>query len=233
MSGTDESERASLSVSLREAPVPPPDLSRAIRNGITGDLRRVRSFGRRPRIAASLGAFTCLSLSFSIVKWGDGVHQITRAAALGALGWALVVSAVVCLGFLRFAASRRLLFAVLAAVPVGFFTYLLAVSSSLLPLTSLLGDSSRLESARACGVVALAVGGLCTASVLFVWRRTDPFNPGLAGALLGLVGGIAGATSVGLVCPHTEGWHLWIGHGLSVVVMCALGAAIGRRLLSP
>jgi hypothetical protein len=150
------------------------------------------------------------------------------------MGWALVVLAVLLSGFSRFAVtSRRWLFAVAAAVPIGFFVYLAAVSSSFLPVATFLGDATHVERAKACGWVALGVGGLSTASVLFVWRRTDPFNPGLGGALLGLIGGIAGATSVGLVCPDTEGWHLWIGHGLSVVAMCAVGAAIGRRWLSP
>jgi hypothetical protein len=129
--------------------------------------------------------------------------------------------------------TRSIQWAIAAVVPLSFLAYLTFQHSSVVPLSVFFSDATHLRNVEACALVAFTSGALATTSVLLVWKRTDPFNPSISGAVLGLVGGLAGALSVGLVCPHDEGWHLWLGHGLSVIVMLALGAGVGRRLLSP
>jgi hypothetical protein len=145
-----------------------------------------------------------------------------------------VVLAMIAAGMGRFGAHVRLLqMAIAVGIPLVFAGYLTAQHTSIVPLSAFLSESAHTESALSCGVVALSFGALASLGVLLVWRRTDPFNPGWSGAIAGLVGGLAGALSVGLVCPHREAWHLWLGHGLVVLALALLCAGLGRRVLSP
>ena len=68
---------------------------------------------------------------------------------------------------------------------------------------------------------------------MLLWRHTDPFSPGLSGALVGLLGGLAGAVGIGFACPNAEAWHMCIGHGLTLAAVGSLGWLLGRRLLAP
>src|SRR5262249_47726656 len=84
-----------------------------------------------------------------------------------------------------------------------------------------------------CGLLTMLFGGLVLSGGLMIWRRTDPIQPALSGALIGLVGGLGGALAMGVACASHEAWHLWFAHGLAVVALIFAGSFAGRRLLAP
>lgn len=215
-------------------PMPRAQLSDAIRDEVHRDLAPVRALTRSARVAWSMLLLAAIVIAYAALKVGDGVHGVTRGAAFGTIGWAIVVIGVLMSGLGRFGARTRWLqMGMACVVPFGFLGYLALLSNEWVPWPEFIAHETHTQSAFACGSVAVGFGVLATASVLFIWRRTDPFNPGWSGALLGLVGGLGGAASVGLVCPWREGWHLWLGHGAGVLVLCALGAWLGRRSMTP
>lgn len=84
-----------------------------------------------------------------------------------------------------------------------------------------------------CSTHALITGMVALASLLWIWRRTDPFSPMLTGALLGASSGIVGAIAVTFACSNREGFHLLISHGLTTTALAIVGAGLGRRWLTP
>ena len=84
-----------------------------------------------------------------------------------------------------------------------------------------------------CAGVALLMGALVAAGALFAWRRTDPYTPGISGALIGMVAGLASGSGMSVACSSHEALHACFAHGLVVFALAALGFGFGRRLLSP
>jgi hypothetical protein len=84
-----------------------------------------------------------------------------------------------------------------------------------------------------CGLVALVMGALVAGGAMFAWRGTDPYSPGLSGAMIGMVGGIASGAGVSVACPSHEAFHSCFAHGLVVFALAAAGFGLGRRLLPP
>lgn len=233
MNPTHDSQ-ASDPFEFPDAPLPAPKVGAAIRAAIQADTRKVRRVGRGARLALSITAFCAVTASLAVLSQSTGTHEVTQTAILGAAAWALVALGVLTAGFGRFASSTRLVqMAAALSVPALFFVYLLTLHTTWVPLGSFFADAEHRGSAIHCGSMALVFGTVTSATVFFAWKRTDPFNPTWSGALAGLIGGLSGALSVGLVCPGTEGWHLWLGHGLCVVALAMLGASLGRRVLSP
>ncbi len=205
-----------------------------IRQQCAGNLEPTSSMSRTTRVllCAALALAVVLSLAFAFA--GDGVHEITVGAIYGTAGWATVMLGVLAAGFGNQRAGNKLLRVGLAlGVPLLYFVYLTLCRTGWLPLNEFLTHDTHCAQTLNCGAMALMLGAVSSAGVLYVWRRSDPFNPTLSGALAGLIGGLAGALSTGLICPGSEGWHLWLGHGLSVLALVVLGSLLGRRVLAP
>lgn len=219
---------------LRAAPLPPAHVSAAISAAIRGDLARPRRSSRSWRVGVSFALAIVLGGVLTLLERSDAEHVVSRSAAYGAVGWAAVVLGLLVAGLGRFGAhTRRVQAALAVGVPLLFLGYLAAVQTSWLPLSAFLSSGSHAGSALSCGFLALCFGALAASGISLTWRRTDPFNPSGSGAIVGLVGGLAGAMSVGLVCPHREGWHLWLGHGIVVAVLAASCSMLARRVLAP
>lgn len=201
---------------------PSSELSRSIQEECTRKLEPARGMDLNGRVAVS--AFLSLS-TIGLIAW---MHQ------LGTVLWALVLVGVLLVGFARPPGQRvsfrvRWLFAL--GMPAAFLIYLAAQSSHQLPFYSFWHEQAGL--AANCFIVGFSASALVSFSMFLLWYRTDPINPGLSGALIGLCGGLAGAVGVGVGCPNHEAWHLWLGHGCVVVVLSLVGWLAGRRLLSP
>ena len=61
-------------------------------------------------------------------------------------------------------------------------------------------------------------------------RRLDPRHPALTGAALGSAAGAWGAVMAEIWCPLADGAHVLVGHVLPLVVLVAVGAALGYGL---
>jgi hypothetical protein len=119
-------------------------------------------------------------------------------------------------------------------VVVGaFFVYLTLASTSMLSVGRFVHEPGSVRSTVVCGVHALLFGVFATVALLALWRRTDPFSPGLSGAIAGLGGGLVGGVALDMTCASLEAWHLWLGHGAMLAAVVAIGWLVGRRWLSP
>jgi hypothetical protein len=65
------------------------------------------------------------------------------------------------------------------------------------------------------------------------WRRTDPYSPGISGAIVGMVAGISSGAGMTVACPSHEAFHSCFAHGLVVFALAVAGFGVGRRLLAP
>jgi hypothetical protein len=157
-------------------------------------------------------------------------------ALLGALVWGIIQASLLFLGHGRppgRRGARGLRLAAVLAIPAIFVAHLTITSGSVLPFHDFLVFPRSLRSAAVCGVHSLLFGVGASAVLFLLWRRTDPFNPRLTGALTGLAGGLVGAVALDMVCTNDEAWHLWLGHGATLLAFAVGGWFAGRWWISP
>lgn len=218
-------------------PAPPrPEVTRAIHEQCTRNLhcKRGLSAGRRLLLSVALSAFV-VGLLVYLTYGRQRPEGALRAALLGAVGWGIVQAFVLFVGLARppgKRVSRRARLLIAVTVPIAFLAYLAFEGTRWLPLGTFVHTQAA-DKAMHCGLHVLLFGAIVSGGTLLIWRGTDPLSPGLSGALAGLVGGLAGALAIGVACPNGETWHLWVGHGLTVVALVFFGWAAGRRLLAP
>jgi hypothetical protein len=183
---------------------------------------------------ASFGLLLFVGLSLVLLSRRE-LSGFTAAALWGAMGWATLQAGVLFLGFgrPRSGGSARLRWLLALLVPVAFFAYLLVTSTPTASFSEFVSSSKQTQHAFYCGLLSFVIGALAALGITLLWRRTDPFTPRLSGSIAGLLGGLGAAVPIGLVCPGTDGWHLCIAHGASLLLVVGLGAALGRRWLSP
>jgi len=217
-----------------ETEEPSEAVSNAIRDACTRDLRPQRGLSAGARWVLSLllpGAV--IAIAGGVKALGRHDHALT-ADALGAAGWGVVQGVALLVG-LQAPPGRRIPHlartSIVVIVPVLFAAHLGLLGSHHLSLHEFL--HAHLSGAVDCALQSMLYGAFSAGAILLLWRATDPFTPGLSGALAGMAGGIAGAVAVGLACPDDEVWHRLVGHGLSVVLLPLGGWWAGRRWLTP
>ncbi|NLE87494.1 MAG: DUF1109 family protein [Myxococcales bacterium] len=212
---------------------PPPELRARVCSRCTHDLRPRRGLSRGARLllSALLGTGTVLLLW---IVGGRGPDTL-NAVLLGTAAWGGVLGAVLLLGLGRTGtcpASAGARWAMLILLPIAFCGGLMFVSQHMLPMTDFF-RADQVWRVLPCGSLALGIGALVSGGIMLLWRRTDPFSPGLSGALVGLLGGLVGSVGIGFACPNAEGWHMGLGHGLTLAALVGLGWLLGKRLLPP
>ena len=185
-----------------------------------------------------------LTLGLSLMLLGVYVwHAVTdrRPSALlstalfGAVGW---LGAQAVLVFVTLArppgkrGSRALRLGLLLGVPVAFVAYLALVSTEHFTFSKFAQGYSGAH-AIGCALVALFFGALVAGGAMFAWRRTDPYSPGLSGAMIGMIGGLASGAGMSVACPSHEAFHACFAHGMVVFALALAGFGLGRRLLVP
>jgi hypothetical protein len=220
-----------------EPAAPSAAVSAAIHQICTADLHPVKSRSIADRIVRSIllsgGLFAVL------LALGWRLHPPQRAVAValaGALVWGIAQASVIIVGLGRAPgkrAHRFIRWAVVFAVPMAFFVHLTLASDVTLSIQDFVTAPHSMRHTVVCGVHALLFGVMAMATLFTLWRRTDPFSPRLSGAVAGLAGGLVGAVALDMTCPHLEAWHLWIGHGLTLVALVLAGWYAGRRWLAP
>ncbi|MGC4064349.1 MAG: NrsF family protein [Polyangiaceae bacterium] len=163
-------------------------------------------------------------------------HTAILVALFGALTWGLVQASVLFVGYGRppgRRATRNLRWAMVLLVPALFIAHLCAASTSLLDFGDFLVATRSVRSTVVCGIHAILFGAMASAALFVLWRRTDPFSPRLTGALTGLAGGLVGAVALDMTCARLEAWHLWLGHGATLLMLVIGGWVAGRKWLAP
>ena len=220
----------------REPEAPRPEISQCIRRQCTGGLCAGRRLSAGQRVGLSIGLSACMvALILALTAGHERAEAPWRAALLGAAGWGLVMLAVLLFGLARppgWRLPRLARLGIVFGLPVAFLFYLALEASGPVPLADFMVGGGAAIAMR-CTFYSLLFGAIGTSAMLFIWRGTDPLTPRLSGALAGLVGGVSGAVAIGCACPTGSTWHLWLGHGLAVLVLIVAGSLAGRRLLAP
>ena len=203
----------------------------------TKELRPVKSRSIAGRITRSILLSGTLFGVLLSIGWRRHPPRHAIAVALaGALVWGIAQASVIVVGLGRVPgrrAHRFVRWAVVVAVPLAFLFHLTIASDSMLSIREFVSAPLSIHHTMVCGVHAIIFGVLAIATLFFLWRRTDPFSPRLSGAVAGLAGGLVGAVALDMTCAHLEAWHLWFGHGLTLVGLVAAGWYAGRRWLAP
>jgi hypothetical protein len=160
---------------------------------------------------------------------------VLRTAVLGAMGW---LGAQALLIFVTLArppgkrGSRALRLSILFGVPILFIGYLGLVSTEHFSFAKF-AQGSPAGHALGCGLVALFFGALIAGGALVAWRRTDPYSPGISGAMIGMIAGLASGSGMSIACSSHEALHSCVAHGAIVFALALAGFGLGRRLLAP
>jgi hypothetical protein len=224
------------SIEWPKPPAPSAHCSESIRKRCTADMQARRGWSAKRRLWVSM----LFSLTvFAVLAWltrDRARHEgAFRDALIGAAGWGIIQATVLWVGLVRPAGRRaatrvRLVLAVV--LPVVFLVYVGWAAPEWVAFSEF-SHGARSSHAVGCGFVGLLFGAVASGGILLLWRGTDPFTPGLSGALAGLVGGVGGGLAIGIGCASEEGWHACFSHGLGVIAFVLLGWAVGRRLLAP
>jgi len=207
-------------------------------------IRGVCTKGLCPQRGVSATGRALLTLGLSVLLIGYytwyavAEHKpsaLMHTAVLGAMGW---LGAQALLVFVTLArppgkrGSRALRLGILFGVPLLFTAYLGLVSTDHFAVSKFV-QGSPAGHAIGCGLVALFFGALIAGGALVAWRRTDPYNPGISGAMIGLVAGLASGSGMSIACSSHEMLHSCVAHGAVVFALALAGFAVGRRLLTP
>ena len=210
-----------------EQPGPSLGVSDAIHRICTAALRPVKSRSILDRIVRSVALSGGLFAVLFALGWK--LHPPRRAVAValaGAVVWGVAQASVIFVGLGRapgHRAHRLIRWGVVFAVPLAFFIHLTLASDVTLSIQDFVTTPRSLRHTIVCGIHAMIFGLMAIASLFVLWRRTDPFSPRLSGAVAGLAGGLVGAVALDMTCPHLESWHLWFGHGLTLVALVVAG----------
>jgi hypothetical protein len=211
---------------------PPSDLRQLV-------LERVKREPAPPRAAIDLPllgrvAVAVLIASTLFLALG-GVRPGGRPAAFvagTALGWASFAVAATWGAFGRgrsmLGRPRKSLVAVAVATPLGMLAWAVFFDQ-LYPEVS---ESLPLRAAVLCFVLTLAFGAAPLAALALTRKDSDPLHPRATGAALGAAAGAWGGVMIDLVCEHAAPSHVALGHVLPIVLLCGVGAWLGRLVIA-
>lgn len=215
---------------------PSQDCSQAIRGVCTEGLCARRGMSPLVRGLVTLGLSVLL---FSYYTWYAVTEHppsaVVSTALYGAVGWIGAQALLVFVTLVRppgRRGSRTARLALLLGTPLAFVGYLALQSTEHFSLERF-SHGAPASHALGCGAFALLLGALVAGGAMVAWRRTDPYDPGLSGATIGLVGGLGSGLGMSVACPSHELLHACFSHGLIVFALAIAGFGVGRRLLSP
>ncbi len=241
MAGTSDINSDSFRALADRQPVPRKEVFFNLKKQIDEEQqpRSGPSFPSRPSKALSRSTRLGLSAAFLVVGLVTTSLRAMVQTPMLLLTAGTLLSTLLGYGVLLGAApgrTRRLSLggrrALLSLMIVGAFVALLLPAADFLSLGEFF-SGGHLSGVLGCASHAMLTATVCTGLLLLTWRGTDPFTPGITGALLGAMGGLLATLGGGLACPSVEGIHLILGHGLMVLISTMLGALGGRKWLCP
>ena len=209
---------------------PPPEVSARIRERCTQDLQPARGLSAASRWAVGVAIVAATMVSV-VAVYGTSSASAPLERALSGLAVAVaLIAAGTFVGLGRGGPARVSVGtrAVMALGPLVLFFGFVWLTSAL-SLFDVAGGSAR----QTCLFEGALIAAVPMTALLLLWRRTDPFAPRLTGALIGGWAGLTGAVGLSMACPSTDAVHLLFAHGAAVLGGSAVGAWLGRRLLSP
>ena len=215
---------------------PSPGCSQAIRGACTKGLCKKRGVSAAGRAVLTIGLSLLLVAYYSWFALTEHrMSGVVRTAMFGAMGWHGAQAVLVFVALVRPPGKRgprALRLALLFGTPLLFMGYLALLSNEHFPLAKF-AQGHPAGHAVGCGLAALFFGALIAGGALVAWRRTDPYNPGLSGATIGMVAGLASGSGMSIACGSHELLHSCLAHGVIVFALALGGFGLGRRLLAP
>ncbi len=210
--------------------------SKAIRGACTKGLCKERGVSATGRALLTIGLSLLLLAYYGWYTFAEHrVSGVVRTTMFGALGWLGAQAVLVMVALARppgKRGSRAFRLGLLFGVPVLFLVYLGLISTEHFDVAKF-SESHPAGHAAGCGLVALLFGALIAGGALIAWRKTDPYNPGLSGAIIGMVAGLASGSGMSMACGSHELLHSCLAHGAIVFLLALAGFGLGRRLLAP
>jgi hypothetical protein len=210
--------------------------TQAIKGVCTKGLCKERGVSAIGRVLLTMGLSVLLLATYTWYAVTDHRPSAWVGTALfGAMGW---LGAQAILVFVALArppgkrGSRVLRLALVIGVPLLFMTYLALISTEHFAFAKFTQGYSGAH-AIGCGLVALFFGAMVAGGAMVAWRKTDPYNPGISGAMIGMVGGLTSGVGMSVACPSHEALHACFAHGMIVFALALAGFGFGRRLLAP
>lgn len=185
------------------------------------------------KLILALAAMVSLCLSVILVLAWEGVRP-DFASAMYRAPFAYKITSMLAFALAALVLASR------AALPGGGrLTALAFVPAALILIFRAATDRSGLSilgnsdiSAGGCMLTILGASLLPLIIVLGVMKMGAVTRPAVAGAIAGTLSGSLGATAYALACRNDAGSFVALWYTLGVVIMAAVGAAIGRRALT-
>ena len=194
----------------------------------------IRPVRKRASREDMLRAGTAVAIAVSLFfAFGGRTHGAGRPIwfVLGTLaGWTCVAAWAIRAALMggRHGGTRRFLVSVALSTPAVLFAFMLVWN--LVYPESLTAFSNRIG--FRCLGLTLAMGIWPLFVLALALRDSEPEHPRATGAALGSAAGAGAGILTDLWCPASYPSHIAIGHILPVLILCALGAVLGKRLLS-
>jgi hypothetical protein len=208
----------------------PPDLKARVLAAVATEPAPARAAVVRGVVFA-WSAATVVTLGIFFVIGGPRVGErpapFVAATAAGWFAVALVGTWGVARRGSMLGRSRAALLVLSLALPVALLGWYFGCSM-LWPLAS--GPVS-MERGWICLVLTLAMGAVPFAVFARSRGDSDPVHPRATGAAIGAMAGAWASVLIGLHCEHVAPLHVIVGHVLPAVVLAAVGAVVGRRVL--
>jgi hypothetical protein len=190
---------------------------------------------RRVRQRDALVLAVCVAIALAIFIEFGGLRRYDRPVLLvvwTCLGWALATGAAAWVGMVRgrsmLGRSTAVLVTLIVAAPLAILAWKIGVT---VPFGSQMMMPWPTRGGFRCLGLSLAIAAPLLAGCVVLRRHSDPVHPGIAGAALGVMAGVASGTLVDLWCPVAYLPHLLLGHILPLLVVALFGAWAGRRFL--
>lgn len=193
-----------------------------------GHSRRYRSF--LPRLMLATGAALALAIIVVIVSFGIRADFISYATSpvYSFKLLATACAAIAGLALVRAAGTPGIAMRwLMMALPVA---VLIAGMVWIDDAVSIVGARSISVPVCLAAIVLAALPGLIL--LLIALRNAAPTRPALAGSVAGLLAGSLGALAYTLSCVNDGAVFVTVWYSLAVVIVSALGAVVGRRVLS-
>lgn len=177
----------------------------------------------------------CVAIALAIFFTFGGLRSYDRPLLLigwTCLGWILATGATASVGLARrgsmLGRSTAALVTVIVATPLAVLAWKIGAT---LPFGDLMMMPWSTRGGFRCLGLTLAMSTPLLVGCIALRRQSDPVHPGIAGAAVGTMAGVASGTLVDLWCPVAYVPHLLLGHILPILIAALIGAWVGRRYL--
>ncbi len=211
--------------------MPPPDLRARILEAARHEAAPTRDVAERSATIAVVSGYAIAVVLMLVTGGPETTRRPPELLVATALGWASIALAAAWGAYGRGRSMLGRATSILGTLALVTGPLLLgwAMMTSAWPEAQLRQGTMRIHVACFAFTMMYALAPLVGLSI--ARRGTDPVHPRATGAALGAAAGAWGSVMIDLHCPLSGTMHVALAHVLPVVVLAALGAWAGRRIV--